>query len=125
MCTSRSCQLPFCASPIFHFEIGDFSVYMYYTYIHVPGLCVSSIHSLSAIYLLHTHTQLFIDPRSSNEITNCCTSSCAFNVSVKNRWLEYVLTGDHSLMHHKCIHRYGACVCVSMDTYTQCGASIY
>ena len=21
---SRSCQLPFCASPIFHFEIGDF-----------------------------------------------------------------------------------------------------
>ena len=25
---SRSCQLPFCASPIFHFEIGDFSVYM-------------------------------------------------------------------------------------------------
>ena len=24
---SRSCQLPFCASPIFHFEIGDFSVY--------------------------------------------------------------------------------------------------
>ena len=26
---SRSCQLPFCASPIFHFEIGDFSVYIY------------------------------------------------------------------------------------------------
>ena len=26
---SRSCQLPFCASPIFHFEIGDFSVYLY------------------------------------------------------------------------------------------------
>ena len=25
---SRSCQLPFCASPIFHFEIGDFSVYI-------------------------------------------------------------------------------------------------
>ena len=25
---SRSCQLPFCASPIFHFEIGDFSVYL-------------------------------------------------------------------------------------------------
>ena len=24
---SRSCQLPFCTSPIFHFEIGDFSVY--------------------------------------------------------------------------------------------------
>ena len=31
---SRSCQLPFCASPIFHFEIGDFSVYLYiYIYI--------------------------------------------------------------------------------------------
>ena len=29
---SRSCQLPFCASPIFHFEIGDFSVYLY-TYV--------------------------------------------------------------------------------------------
>ena len=27
---SRSCQLPFCASPIFHFEIGDFSVYYIY-----------------------------------------------------------------------------------------------
>ena len=26
---SRSCQLPLCASPIFHFEIGDFSVYLY------------------------------------------------------------------------------------------------
>ena len=26
---SRSCQLPFCASPIFHFEIGDFYVYLY------------------------------------------------------------------------------------------------
>ena len=26
---SRSCQFPFCASPIFHFEIGDFSVYTY------------------------------------------------------------------------------------------------
>ena len=26
---SRSCQLPVCASPIFHFEIGDFSVYIY------------------------------------------------------------------------------------------------
>ena len=25
---SKSCQLPFCASPIFHFEIGDFSVYL-------------------------------------------------------------------------------------------------
>ena len=25
---SRSCQLPFCASPIFHFEIGDFSIYL-------------------------------------------------------------------------------------------------
>ena len=25
---SRSCQLPFCASPIFPFEIGDFSVYL-------------------------------------------------------------------------------------------------
>ena len=24
---STSCQLPFCASPIFHYEIGDFSVY--------------------------------------------------------------------------------------------------
>ena len=29
---SRSCQLPFCASPIFHFETGDFSVYLYYVY---------------------------------------------------------------------------------------------
>ena len=28
---SRSCQLPFCASPIFHFEIGDFSVYNNYS----------------------------------------------------------------------------------------------
>ena len=27
---SRSCQLPFCASPIFHFQIGDFSVYLLY-----------------------------------------------------------------------------------------------
>ena len=27
---SKSCQLPFCASPIFHFEIGDFSVYVNY-----------------------------------------------------------------------------------------------
>ena len=27
---SRSCQLPFCASLIFHFEIGDFSVYLYH-----------------------------------------------------------------------------------------------
>ena len=26
---SRSCQLHFCASPIFHFEIGDFPVYLY------------------------------------------------------------------------------------------------
>ena len=25
---SSSCQLPFCTSPIFHFEIGDFSVYL-------------------------------------------------------------------------------------------------
>ena len=29
---SRSCQLPFCASPIFHFEIGDFSIYYNYIY---------------------------------------------------------------------------------------------
>ena len=33
---SRSCQLPFCASPIFHFEIGDFSVYLY-IYIYRTG----------------------------------------------------------------------------------------
>ena len=26
---SRSCQLPFCTSPIFHLEIGDFSIYLY------------------------------------------------------------------------------------------------
>ena len=25
---SRSCQLPFCASPIYRLEIGDFSVYL-------------------------------------------------------------------------------------------------
>ena len=49
---------------------------MYYTY-YVHGLCVSSIHSLIVCYLLHTHIQLLIDPRSSNEITNCCTSSLA------------------------------------------------
>ena len=47
---------------------------LYVLYIYVRGLCVSS---LIVCYLLHTHTQLLIDPRSSNEITNCCTSSLA------------------------------------------------
>ena len=65
-------------------------------YIYVHGLCVSSIHSLIVCYLLHTHTQLLIDPQSSNEITNCCTSSCAFKDG-----------------YDMCIHRYGACVCIN------------
>ena len=32
---SRSCQLPFCASPIFHFEIGDFSVYSNIDHVYI------------------------------------------------------------------------------------------
>ena len=40
---SRSCQLPFCASPIFHFEIGDFSVYLLYLQIHATILCIIQI----------------------------------------------------------------------------------
>ena len=40
---SRSCQLPFCASPIFHFEIGDFSVYL---------LVYTSTHSSLTPYIL-------------------------------------------------------------------------
>ena len=63
----------------------------YYTY-NVHGLCVSSIHSLIVCYLLHTHTQLLIDPRSSNEITNCCTSSlariCVFTGMVCNLYTQ-------------------------------------
>ena len=70
----------------------------YYTY-NVHGLCVSSIHSLIVCYLLHTHTQLLIDPRSSNEITNCCTSSLA----------------------RICVFTGMVLVCVYL--YTQCGAS--
>ena len=43
---SRACQLHFCASPIFHFEIGNFSVYLYnrvglaFTSIYMFGLMV-------------------------------------------------------------------------------------
>ena len=45
---SRSCQLPFCASPIFHFEIGDFSVYLYiYIYdIHTEHVCMLKTSNL-------------------------------------------------------------------------------
>ena len=39
---SRSCQLPFCASPIFHFEIGDFSVYIY---IYIRSLTFTKTHA--------------------------------------------------------------------------------
>ena len=40
---SRSCQLPFCASPIFHFEIGDFSVYLCTFILHLYNLLVECI----------------------------------------------------------------------------------
>ena len=54
-----------------HVQYIHVHVYMYYTYMVYVSLIVC--------YLLHIHTQLFIeDPRSSNEITNCRTSSCAF-----------------------------------------------
>ena len=47
---SRSCQLPFCASPIFHFENGDFSVYL--LYVQHPMM----IHSLrDQVYMVHVH----------------------------------------------------------------------
>ena len=43
-------------------------MYMYCTYMYIHctyytyNVCVSSIHSLIVCYLLHTHTQLLIDP---------------------------------------------------------------
>ena len=51
---SRSCQLPFCASPIFHFEIGDFSVY----------LCI-------------------LQPLKSGHLTNRDTSFCPKGVRIR------------------------------------------
>ena len=56
---SRSCQLPFCASPIFHFEIGDFSVYLYY---YKPSVIVASFKFCN-VYM-HVYTCM------------CPTSSC-------------------------------------------------
>ena len=41
---SRSCQLPFCASPIFHFEIGDFSVYILVLGILIYDILLSYVH---------------------------------------------------------------------------------
>ena len=41
---SRPCQLPFCASPIFHFEIGDFSVYISYNWYYCKWHRTSDEH---------------------------------------------------------------------------------
>ena len=64
------------------------------------------LNTLIVCYLLHTHTQLLIDPRSSNEITNCCTSSlariCVFTGMVLvcvYLWI-YIL----SVVHLHCVH---------------------
>ena len=46
--------------------------------IHICTLFMCKLNTLINCLLLHTHTQLLIDPRSSNEKTNCYTSSCAF-----------------------------------------------
>ena len=67
---SRSCQLPFCASPIFYFEIGDFSVYLYTIGIviawvyYILGL-ITSCHNVSSnlhcgLYALVSHIQPFL-----------------------------------------------------------------
>ena len=41
---SRSCQLPFCASPIFHFEIGAFSVYLSPHFLLVEDFSIACSH---------------------------------------------------------------------------------
>ena len=47
---SRSCQLPFCASPLFHFEIGDFfrllvsSLFVVSNVIASRGFSIACLH---------------------------------------------------------------------------------
>ena len=61
---SRSCQLPFCASPIFHFEIGDFSVlvsslFVVSNVIASRGFSIACSHLLPCMYI-HVHVQMYI-----------------------------------------------------------------
>ena len=56
---SRSCQLPFCASPIFHFEIGDFSIYMYLYNIIIIGLTTGVLLYMTIYFAGYIFTCVF------------------------------------------------------------------
>ena len=78
---SRSCQLPFCASPIFHFEIGDFSVYLYIE--NSPGCTTRWARSRSPNYLCWNETVHYGMKRNDKR----CFLRIVCDVAVSFLWL--------------------------------------
>ena len=79
---SRYCQLPFCASPIFHFEIGDFSIYLstiLFTYTLIAWMVKTATNVCT--YIAYQHMQIYGTVCSSFLINTRITMELVIRVS--------------------------------------------